>query len=260
MSYIGTKDYGLEIARGNVTGSSLVHKFGAAPDFDTGDNEIDITDLASDGAGYENMSYTYSSTAAIDSISSTDAGDSVDIEVQGLDSNYDLVTQTATLNGQTRVALTTSLIRVFRMKNVGSTDLAGTVVVYENDTTTGGLPDDATLIRGAITIGNNQTEMAVYTIPNGYSGYLRGFYVSIAGVSRTAEYLFKLKARPDGQVFQLKHKLSLDDAVSTNIHHIYTDPQKFSAKTDLVMTCDLLTAAVTGASVIAGFDIVLVQD
>ena len=104
----------MSIAQGNVTGVSKVNKWGYAPDFDTGDNEVTVWDGAEDGATWELMRYVYSTTADIDSISSSDNTDDQDIVIEGLDSNWELVTQTATLNGQTRVALSTSLIRVFR--------------------------------------------------------------------------------------------------------------------------------------------------
>jgi len=89
---------GLSIAQGEVTGHTFIHKFGLAPDFDEIDNDVDVWDGANDGT-INQMEYTFSSTADIDSISSNNAGDSQDIEVQGLDTNFDLVTQTVTLNG-----------------------------------------------------------------------------------------------------------------------------------------------------------------
>jgi hypothetical protein len=254
-----TIDHGLEIARGTFSTMSLVHKFGAAPDFDTGDNEVTVWDGANDG-GIDEMSYNYSATAAIDTISS-DAAGTQDIEIQGLDSNYDLVTQTATLNGTAQVTLSTSLIRVFRAKNVGSTNLAGNVYIFEQTADAGadGIPDDTTKIRAVIYAANNQTEMAIYTVPNGKSAYMRGFYATNAGARQTADYLVKLKVRPDGQVFQLKHKFVVADN-QVPYQHIYTDPQKFTEKSDIEMTVQLLTAGKTDANMIAGFDVVLVDD
>jgi hypothetical protein len=111
---ISDNSNGLAIAKGDVTGSSFVHKFGNAPDFDTGDGEVTIWDGAEDNTAWEQMVYQYSSIADIDSISSSDNADTQTIEIEGLDTNFNLVTQTATLTGQTRKALSTSLIRVFR--------------------------------------------------------------------------------------------------------------------------------------------------
>jgi hypothetical protein len=254
-------DIGLEISKGNVTGHSLIHKFGAAPDFDTDDNEVTIWDGADDG-GINEMGYNYSSTAAIDTISSSNNGDTQDIEIQGLDSSFALVTQTVTLTGQTQATLGTSLIRVFRAKNVGSTNLSGDVYIFEQTADAGadGIPDDTTKIRAVIQSENNQTEMAVYTIPASTSGYLRGFYASTVGAKQTADILIKVKAKPTGEVFQLKHKFAINDGITNAYQHFYNDPQKFEAKTDLEMTAQVLTAGKTQVAIIAGFDLVLVAD
>jgi len=259
---VNEQGFYLELSQGNITGHSGIHKFGNAPDFDTADSEVEVWDGAADGTAYELMNYVYSTTAAIDSISSTDDSDTQDIEVQGLDSNFDLVTQTVALTGNTRKALTTDLIRIFRAKNVGSTNLAGHVIIYENDTTAddAGIPDDSNLIRAVIHPENNQTEMAIYTIPNGYTGYLTEYYASTGGASRSSEYLIRLKARPSGQVFQLKHKFALADGSTISEKMSFQFPMRFTAKTDIVMTAEALTAAITGVNIIAGFCIILVAD
>lgn len=260
---ISDESSGMAIAEGNVTGKSFVHKFGAAPDFDTGDGEVTIWDGAEDNTAWENMVYDYSATADIDTITSDNNGDTQDIEIQGLDSNYDLVTQTVTLTGQTKATLGTPLIRIFRAKNVGSVNLAGHVFVYP-DTPIGGVsagvPTDKSKIRCVIHPENNQTEMAVYTIPNGYTGYMRSWYAVAAGASKDSNYLIKLMARPFGQVFQLKHKSSLSDTGTSYIHHEYVEPEVFSAKTDIEMTVEMLAAGASEAAIAGGFDIVLVAD
>lgn len=257
---ISDNSSGLAIAKGDVTGYTFIHKFGKAPDFDTGDNEVTIWDGAEDGTSWELMNYVYSTTADIDSLSSSNAGDTVDIEIQGLDTNYDLVTQTVTLNGQTRVALSTNLIRVFRAKNVGSTDLVGHVFVFVNVSLTGGVPDTAANIRAIIQPENNQTEMAVYTIPDGYTGYMRDWYASTDGASKNSNYPVKLYARPFGQVFQLKHSSALSDNGTSAYQHKYEEPEVFAAKTDIEMTAQVLAVGTTGAAFSGGFDIVLVAD
>lgn len=249
---------GLSIAKGEVPGTSFIHKFGAAPDFDVADGFVTVWDAAEDDTVWELMNYVYSATAAIDSISST-AAETQDIEIQGLDANYDLVTQTITLTGTTRKALDTNLIRIFRAKNVDSTNLTGHVIVYENDTTAddAGVPDDSNLIRAIIQPVNNQTEMAVYTIPDGYTGYMRSWYASTAGAKRDSQHTIKILARPFGQVFQLKHKANIAVTGTSYIQHKYEEPEVFAAKTDIEMQMDTDTDV---AGVAGGFDIVLVAD
>jgi len=259
MSRTFTRDIFLEIAKGNITGHSFIHKFGNAPDFDTGDGAVDIWDGANDD-GSDLMSYTYSATANIDSLSSSNDADIQDIEVQGLDSNFNIVVQTITLTGQTRVALTTDLIRVFRLKNVGSVNLVGVCYCFVNVATTGGVPNTLGNIRAQISNGNNQTLMALFTIPNDTVGYLDSFGANSSGVRKSSAYQVDLFARPFGQVFQLKHRRAFDDSISSGTEKEYDVPERFTAKTDLVIRVNALTAAVTEANISASFDLILVKD
>lgn len=247
---------GLAIAKGDVTGTEFIHKFGEAPDFDTGDGFAHVWDGANDGGIYDVPSYTYSTTADIDSLVSNNAGDTMDIEVLGLDANYAVVTQTVTLTGQTRVALPTPLFRVFRMKNVGSTDVAGTVACYVDVAAPGGVVSTAANVRAIISDGNNQTLMALYTIPAGKTGYMRDWYASISRTRGTLSTI-KLFAKPEGQVFQLKHISSIDNAGTSYVQHQYVEPEVFAEKTDIQI---LANCSVNTTGVSAGFDIVLVDN
>lgn len=254
---------GLGIASGEVAGHTFVHKFGNTPDFDSTDGTVDVWDGADDG-GINAMVYTYSATADIGLLSSSSASDTEDIEIQGLDSNYDLVTQTVTLTGQTDVDISTTgvdLIRVFRMKNVGSNDLVGDVYIRTNGSgQSGGVPSTANTVRAVINNGNNQTLMAIYTIPNGKTGYLRSFFAGTAGASRTTNYVIDLYARPFGQVFQLKHKSALTENGTSYFQHKYVEPEVFAAKTDIVIRTTMTESPITDGAISAGFDIVLVDD
>jgi hypothetical protein len=193
----------LAIAKGDVVGASNVNKWGNAPDFDTADDEVTVWDGAEDNTAWENMVYDFSTTADIDSISSTDAGDvGLIVNIQGLDADYNLVSQSATLNGQNRVALTTPLIRIFRGFNDNGTEFAGHVVAYPNTALTAGVPTDKSKIRMVIHPDEQQTEMAIYTIPAGKTGYLLGGYASTAGANKSSNYVIKFKKREFGKVFR----------------------------------------------------------
>ena len=250
---------GIAVAKGDVAGSTYVHKFGQAPDFDTEDLDVDIWDGANDTAP-DLMSHTYSTTADIDSLSSSDNSDTQDVEVQGLNSSWELVVQTITLTGRTRKALSTDLIRVFRMKNVGATDFAGTIYCFKNVALTAGVPQTLGNIRAMVTIGRNQTLMALYTVPSGKKAYLHSFYAGVAGAKKTASYEIILKIKPFGQVFQTKHVSAIADEGSSHLEHHYDAPEVVSAKSDIKITAHALTAGVEAASVSAGFDLLLVDD
>jgi len=257
---ISDNSSGLAIAKGDVTGHSAVQKFGNAPDFDTGDGEVTIWDGAEDGTAWELMNYVYSTSADIDSISSSSAADTQDITIVGLDSNYAEVTQTVTLNGQTRVALSTSLIRVYRAYNENSTDLAGHVFVYVNGTTTGGIPDTNADIRAIIDPDNQQTEMAVYTIPAGKTGYLSRGYASTSGGSKNTNYIIRFFAREFGKVFRLQNINAISSTATSIIVLDYFVPLRIPEKTDLEVTVETTEATITASSVSAGFDLVLVDN
>ncbi len=256
---ISNNSSGLAIAEGNVTGKTFIHKFGKAPDFDTGDGVVTVWDGADDN-DINQMQYVYSTTAAIDSVSSSSTSDTFDIEIQGLDGDYALVNQTVTLNGQNRVALTTNLLRVFRMKNVNSIDNVGHIYCFENVALSLGVPTDSTKVRAVIQPTKNQTLMAVFTIEADKTGYMRDWFASIAGASKSSNYIVELRARPLGGVFQLKHESALEDGGTSYIQHKYEEPEKFEEKTDIEMRVSLTEAGATGAAFSGGFDIVLVEN
>lgn len=251
---------GLAIAQGDITGTSFLHKFGGAPDFDTGDGIVDVWDGADD-ANIDQMVYQYSDVANINTFSSSDAGDTTTIEVQGLDENLNQMVETVVLNGQTTTTTANSFKRVFRLKNVGTVDNIGHIYCFTHDTAvTGGVPQTSANVRAVMQPANNQTLMAIYTIPAGKTGYMRSFFATSSGASRSADYQVDLFARPEGQVFQLKHRSSILEGGTTHWNHQYVEPEVFKEKTDIAMRVKILTNTITAASIAGGFDIVLVDN
>ena len=256
--YIAGVPWAMNVAMGNVSGYSVVHKFGEAPDIDTADAFADVWDGAGDTIGAANSTYTFSTTNDIDSIASSDGSDGQVVEVQGLDSGWVLTVQNATLNGQTRVALGTPLRRVFRMKNLGATDFAGNVYCYvTNGPTSSGVPDVATDIRAVVQSTNNQTLMAIYTIPDGKTGYfLKWWATNSQKKDQISDIL--VKVRPEGGVFQLKEKAAIQATGSSHIDRPYPIPLGGIAEhSDVKIQSD--TSKDNGATA-AGFDILLVDD
>ena len=256
-----TNSLGMAISAGALADSSLIHKFGNAPNFDTTDNDVTVWDGADD-AGINEMRYNYSTTAAIDTVSSSNAGDTQVLEIQGLDSTWSLSIQNATLNGQNQVTLTTSLIRVFRVKNIGVTDNAGSIYIFEQTVDVGGdgIPDDTTKIRAIIQPGNNQTLMAVFTIPFSKQGFMTSFFAGTSGAKKTATYNVELRIRPFGGVFQLKHLSALSEDGSSHWNHLYQAPERIPGRADIEMRAQINTTSVTESALSAGFDIILVDD
>lgn len=111
---------------------------------------------------------TYVSTNAIDTISSSNTGDTQEVVIEGHTISAGILTfvsQTKTLNGQNKVVIDTPLARMTRLYNNGTTNFAGTIYGYEDDTVSSGVPQTASKIH--ITVNNgNQSEKASTSISN----------------------------------------------------------------------------------------------
>ncbi|MBV1952602.1 MAG: hypothetical protein KUG64_10475, partial [Cycloclasticus sp.] len=118
-------------------------------------------------AGTDNEAYI--SDNLINTVSSADSGDTEDILIEGhtvAAGVFTFIVQTATLNGQNQVTLTTPLARVSRVRNDGNTDLLGEIYIYQNDTDTNGVPDTNSLVHLITDSGLNNSEKAATTIAN----------------------------------------------------------------------------------------------
>lgn len=226
-----------------ISGLSSVNKFGKNSDIGTAASE-DIWDYGG--------IYQFSSTADITKIISS-AADTVDIEIQGLNSNYELTVQEVTLSGTTFITLTTPLIRIFRMKNIGATDLTGGVyVVTSTATHTGGIPDNSTDVRAYINGSNNQTLMAIYTVPAGKTAYLTRLQTKL-GRTISASASMELLVRPEGKVFQIKRAYQINNTDSDIREY---DPYlKIDEKSDIIVRNSTVSA--NNVIIIAEFDMIL---
>lgn len=240
---------GLSIAQGKVSGTSSVRKFGDNPDIDTSSTPEDIWEYGG--------TYNFSTTADIDSVSSSNAGDNQVMRVYGLDTNWNEVVQDVTLNGQTRVALTTPLIRSYRAYNTSGTDLAGIFYVYVNTAISSGVPTDGTKVRAVVDSHHNQTLMAIYTIPAGKTAYFMSAYVSLSS-SKTSGATMTFRARLFGGVFRIVNKIGIQSTGSSHFIREPAIPGTFPEKTDILIRCEDVTA--NGTSISAGFDLVLVDN
>lgn len=248
MAYIPQQDWFQQVAEGSYSNYSSIEKFGENPEITTTTDPEDVWD----GGGI----YTFSSSADINKIASSDNSDTVDVQILGLDTNWAEVTQTVTLTGQTPATLSTSLIRVYRMVNIGSTDIAGTVYLALSTTTwTTGVPDTATEIRAQIVNGNNQTLMGIYTVPAGKTGYFWGGYVAMSsGGVQNQSATFTWRARAFGGVFSVKSKILTAGNGRSSWDYTYKIPVVLPEKTDVLIRCDEVTATM---GVSGGFTVLL---
>jgi hypothetical protein len=245
---VNVKPYYDLIAEGLVSEHSFISKFGHDSAGDTS-NHIEVWDGS--------IAYPYPASAETLYLSSTSEADDQTYEIQGLDENWNPQTVEVTAagpTGQDSVPLGGSWIRVFRIKNIGTTDNAGTIhVSTDSDTSdTGGAPaTPATQSRAQVSVGFNQTLMAIWAVPNNKTAYLTNLYASAAQASPGATQLrceVALWVRPFGGVFQIKKLFSLQSGATTQLK--YDFPLEIAAKSDVRIT-SLSSAA---ADVSAGFD------
>ena len=250
MSYFGTTDFMMEVAKGNVAGHTAAYIQGH-------DAAIGTT-LATVGEDNGNL-YTYSTSADIDSISSDNAGDTHDITIVGLDATYAVVTQTATLTGQTPVTLGTSLMRINNVYNDVLTSLTatlGTIYVFvSGGTVTAGVPQTAADIRATVGLTSGVSDehhmTSVYTVPLGKTGYL---VFGKATVSDAKALELTFWGGRGSVAMSVSHHI---DIKNNNYDYFFKLPAKIVATTDLEVRATIDSG--TG-EVGINYDIVLVDD
>lgn len=242
---------GLEIAKGNISGHSSIEKFGTNADVDTATTPEDVWSQG----GVK----TFSATANIDGISSSDNGDTQDITVIGLADGYGEVTQTFALTGQTTKVIPIPLIRVYRALNANGTNFVGDIYIYINGATVvAGVATVQTEVRLKVDAGDNQSLTAIYTIPAGKTGYLNFYHVSMAKLTPATALVCALRIRPFGGVFLTKDIGAAATTGNNTYIREYKTPLKIDEKSDVKLVIDAVTSNDT--AVAGAFDIVLVDN
>ncbi len=234
----------INLNTGKIGGLSTVNKFGSNADVGTTYEPINTLTAP----------YNYSTTATIYYISSSDNGDTQIYEIQGLDENWNLQTLSVTAVGQTKTAINGKWLRIFRIKNLGSTNNAGSVYVYEDDTVTLGVPDTATKLRARIEIGLNQTQMAQYTVPKGHKVLITSLDVSVGKDDKEITVGLFAKDNNNGGIFLLKYEGEVYRDKHTKVYEkaLLT----FGEKVDIELQAK---ADVAGATLQGTFDLILVN-
>lgn len=202
--------------------------------------------------------YTFSSTAAIDSISSDNVGDSVPIFIDGLDENFNISIQTPVLDGQNRIPLDPPLIRVNEAFNASGTDLLGNVYIYEDNTPlNGGKPIDTAKVKSFILLSEENSLIGVLTTPAAHTGFFLGSHVTISKQPAAGNAIFTAKIRTFEGVFRTAQRFNLSSTGSSEKTIDPTAMSRIPAKTDLIGSA-LVTANGTGVSLT--FDFLLLEN
>ena len=162
---------------------------------------------------------TYISTNGITHISSSDAGDTQAVKIEGhtiSGSDLTFVVQSTTLDGQNKVALTTPLARVTRVYNDDSTDFAGSIYVYEDDTVSAGVPTTNSKVHLIVPIGENQSFKGATAVSSVDYWLLTGMAASV-NEKTAATVDVELQIRMPGKVFRTQFNFTVASTGSNSL-------------------------------------------
>ena len=241
-----TRDFLIEVAKGNVPGHSLVHKFGRNPSISSGTPE-DIWNVGGD--------YVFPSAAGVVSVVSDSALDAAvagtggrQVTIEGLDANYDPISETVDLNGVTSVDTVGEFLRVNRAYISASGSLK------ENQGSVSGTLGGTDVFE--IPPSEGATQLGLYTTPAGKTGYILSAHF-FASKGSNSSVTGSMRLFTFGGAFRIIANLACHTAG-------YGDPVPFLAalpipeKSDIKVRCDDVTS--NNTAVFASFEILLVDD
>jgi hypothetical protein len=248
----------LDVANGKVSGHTALNKFGQALDVDSS-NPTDVWDGA-DGSTSTDV-WVPPTTARTHDITSTSANDdtggtgAIDVLISGLDNSWEEQEETVTLNGTANVATANTYLRIFRMQCLtwGSGKENAGIITATAQT-------DGT-VTAAIQAGNNQTLMAIYTVPADKQLLITQYYYGFVGstpasVTGNVKLLVSTDASVANAGFQLKH---IQPAIGGNptIEHEFKPYFAVGEKRDIKIHMNDCSAS--DSELTAGFDGILVD-
>lgn len=236
----------INIARGLIRGATVIHKFGRNP---------------SVGGTPETIwmyggTYTYLTSASTVYVSGADAQDSAagtgarTVTVQGLDANYNEIEETLTVDG---AVSTQSFLRVHRafVASAGSLQTnKGNVLVSTGAGGGGTVLADIGTVGTGVTFGLGQTNLALYTIPAGKTGYLTNWNVGVGAYNDAVTATLYTRETGNGLIFRTRDVMDVPGGLHQRIYQV---PFALIEKTDI----EVRAIATTGTNMSSTFDIIL---
>jgi hypothetical protein len=234
---VGDYPYFIQVSRGLVDGHKRLFKFGHNPEIQN------ISETIWDAGGV----YVYPSSAVAMTVTSgagaTDNG--VAITVQGLDSNYNEVSEEVTLASTGTATTTQTFLRVYRAFVSGSQAVTANTTIANGGTT-----------YAQINTGENQTLMAVWTVPAGYTAYLLDTKITAFTEQNNKIATINVIARRENGVFRTADKF---DVFAAAVTQDYKCPIPFPEKTDIEVRA-IATSSNADLRVAAGLDIIYIAN
>ena len=197
MSYFGSTDFLIEVAKGKVPGHSIVNVFGRNNDIDTGTTPESIWH---GGDLYDGFNATGAETVNISSASANDTSAGTGartILIDGLDASFNPQTETIIMNGTSNVTSVNSYIRQPNayVLTAGSGGVNAGVI--------SSVQSSSGVQFMAMPAETNQTHIACYTVPTGYTGYIVALKSTLNDANNTSARM-DIFIREEGSVFRSK--------------------------------------------------------
>lgn len=241
----------MEAALGAVASHAPFLQHGANPSADTTGAEV-IWDV---GGAYTHPADT-GTLLQVSSSDTQDHGDTandtgaITVEIFGLDTDLVEQNETVLLDGDAQVASASKYRRLFRaiVRSAGSAGANVGDVYVGIGTATGGIPPT---IYAKILAGENETQMAVYTVPLAKRAVVKSVNIH---PDDARSMLARFLVRPLTEVFQPKWT----GGASVTTRHDFNPPLVLEAGTDIELRAKGDTAS--AHAVFGGFDLLIVPD
>lgn len=196
----------------------------------------------------------FPTTAAQIKISSTNANDTSagtglrTVLVSGLDSNYEQLSETVTLNGQTAVLTTNSFIRINKLTGVtaGSSGAPAGTVYAGTGTVTAGVP--ATIYCYQLA-ADNTSHILMYTVPAGFRFYISNAHIGHGNNTPTANVILASHTRLFGGMWVTGQRGVLHSKQAI----VYAPYITLDEKTDLKITLRDGVSASSARVLVSGY-------
>jgi hypothetical protein len=240
--------FDLQVARGQITGHAEQNVFGAG---------ITPATASLFRTVWENMAtteYVFPGSAVTMQLVSDAAGDTATVTVVGLDASYNVITENLVLNGTTNVPTTKQYLRINQMfVSAGSATNPTGIITLKNSSVT--YAQINTGVFNGTTSSLGATQMAVFTVPAGYTfyGHRYGAYSSFNGNS--ANYTTYRAITNSSAGVQ---KLIVQTPFNTTYEVLRVYPFPYPEKTDLRF--QIASSAATAAVVSINIGGVLIKN
>ena len=216
-----------------------VHKFGFNPALASNGYET----IWNTGGLYPWASWAGAAKAIF--AKSAEGGDTGELTVEGLDGNYNKVTETKTMTGATAVQLSNTYKRITRASYTGSAN-AGDITLHIGSGT-------GTVV-ATLEAGLGQTQLGIYTIPAGFTAYLLNYTGSVGKNDDATLRLFTADGGVEVQDFQVLSEIKLFEST---FRQDLAFGAKLPEKTDIDFRA--ITAS-AGSELIVNFELMLVDE